>query len=376
MVTGGWKDKASMTLMAGGSATGELTPPHFMFGGGGWPGNIAAAADAGSCVLVKPDSHMMTGQAFAELLPMMAGNIPGGVSPTNRCLLILDSHGSRTTEVFKAAAKRIGFDILILPGGTTFLLQPWDQCFASAKRHFITERDRFLEAHPLGTGIDRTQFVRLWTGALKAAFAATPDLLRNAFKKCGIWPFNPDVVLVPLRAAVAAAAACRAGATSAATPAPTARRVQAAVSAMLQLGSQSVGRRGTAAAAAAAEEAAVDTVDAALVVESAAQLMEQNGTVVGQQLAAALRRGAAPQRQPKAPKLEGWFNSMQYEADRAAKTAAREEKERGAAERKAARAAKRSAAAAAAAGVAERRAAALSQGKKPKGRPKVSVTTS
>ena len=56
MVTGGWKDKASMTLMAGGSATGELTPPHFMFGGGGWPGNIAAAADAGSCVLVKPDT--------------------------------------------------------------------------------------------------------------------------------------------------------------------------------------------------------------------------------------------------------------------------------------------------------------------------------
>ena len=92
VVTGGWKDKASMTLMAGGSATGVYTQPHFMFGGGGWSDNIAAGADPGSCVLVKPDSHMMTGEAFAELLPMVADNIPGGVSPTNRCLLILDSH--------------------------------------------------------------------------------------------------------------------------------------------------------------------------------------------------------------------------------------------------------------------------------------------
>jgi hypothetical protein len=39
-------------------------------------------------------------------------------------------------------------------------------------------------------------------GALQVAFEESPDLLANAFEKCGLWPFNPDIILAKAKAAI------------------------------------------------------------------------------------------------------------------------------------------------------------------------------
>ncbi|KAG2422210.1 hypothetical protein HXX76_016210 [Chlamydomonas incerta] len=48
-------------------------------------------------------------------------HVPGGVSPDNPVLLLLDSHSSRTAPGVIAKAKRLGVEILLPPGSLTAL---------------------------------------------------------------------------------------------------------------------------------------------------------------------------------------------------------------------------------------------------------------
>ena len=61
----------------------------------------------------------MTQEIFKELLVACAKMVPGGVSPTNKFLLILDGHSSRIHPDCVDVAKELGFDLLLFPGALT-----------------------------------------------------------------------------------------------------------------------------------------------------------------------------------------------------------------------------------------------------------------
>jgi imidazoleglycerol phosphate dehydratase HisB len=66
----------------------------------------------------------------------------GGVSPTNRHLLIVDGHNSHVTLEVVHKAMGVGLDLLTLPSHTSHRLQPLDvSVFGPFKRAFKRFRD-------------------------------------------------------------------------------------------------------------------------------------------------------------------------------------------------------------------------------------------
>ncbi|KAJ9524508.1 hypothetical protein QJQ45_019533 [Haematococcus lacustris] len=130
--------RRSYTCVAWGSADGRVMPPNFVYVGKQLSHNALGAIHfyPQSSIILKEGTHMMDGRLFPKLLDVMAKQIPGGVSPTNRALLVLDGHASRFSNDTKEAARVHGFDLVILPAQCTSFLQPWDQLFGSVKSQY------------------------------------------------------------------------------------------------------------------------------------------------------------------------------------------------------------------------------------------------
>ena len=257
--------------------------------------------------------------------------------PTHRFLVLLDHHGSRITDEARAAATRLGFDIFLLPGGTTHLLQPWDQLFGPLKKRYAKQRDAALAA---GRRLDRPTWLSVLSQTQVEAFKERPALLSDAFKACGIWPFNPEAVLAGLRAELAATQAVLRGALPAAAAADVAP-------AQLLAGAAARGE-----ATSSNEQQQLGGAEAAAV-----GALELLGTKEAAAAAAVLRgelTATRPRQQTFRKRLSGWVTGPEWtqlaEAEAAAKQRIAEEKQR-----KAEAAAARKAAAAEKSAAAERR---------------------
>ncbi|KAJ9532481.1 hypothetical protein QJQ45_010496 [Haematococcus lacustris] len=104
--------QADITCVAWGSADGQVMPPNFVYAGKQLSHNALGATHfyPRSAIILKEGTHMMEGRLFPKLLDVMAAQIPGGVSPTKRALLVLDGHASRfsaETNSVKAVYQRL-----------------------------------------------------------------------------------------------------------------------------------------------------------------------------------------------------------------------------------------------------------------------------
>jgi hypothetical protein len=115
-------NRESVTILAWGNATGDCMSPIFIWKGKTYPKNyLANTASSGftPACRAKEDSRMMDGRVWVECLQFMASQIKGGVSPTNKVLLIVDGHTSRLTCEGVDQARELGFEIMVLPGHCT-----------------------------------------------------------------------------------------------------------------------------------------------------------------------------------------------------------------------------------------------------------------
>jgi hypothetical protein len=80
---------------------------------------------------------------------------------------------------------------LCYPSHATHIYQGLDVVvFASLKKRLSDERDKYERT--TGQKIDKTNFLTIYGTAHIAAL--TPDLVKTAFRKTGVYPFNPAVV--------------------------------------------------------------------------------------------------------------------------------------------------------------------------------------
>jgi hypothetical protein len=186
------KHRMSMTIVAAGNAKGEVLAPNYIYQGTYLTHVLGATKHfSGLAVHASPASHMMTGAIFPLYIKQLKRQISGGVSPSNRVLLIFDGHASRKSTETAAAAKAMGYDILIMPPQCTDFLQPWDQVFGSfqaALRHLTgstrTEAaDRDCSYNPA-----RAEPFSLADYAMHASVGAGDGKLQRAFAKTGLWP--------------------------------------------------------------------------------------------------------------------------------------------------------------------------------------------
>jgi hypothetical protein len=105
-------------------------------------------------------------------------------------LLIYDGHGSHETHPLRQLAVDNNIILLSLPPHTTHKLQPLDVgVFGPFQRAWADRCDEVVE--DTGEEIPREDFVKEYMDVRARTFSA--NTISQAFKKCGIHPFNSDI---------------------------------------------------------------------------------------------------------------------------------------------------------------------------------------
>lgn len=107
-----------------------------------------------------------------------------------RRLLLVDGHASHFTFSFLDYARKHNIHVLCYPSHGTHVFQGLDVVvFSVLKREWTTARTNFERK---GKKVKKTNFLTVYGEAHVKAL--TPDLIRAAFKKAGVVPFNRSIV--------------------------------------------------------------------------------------------------------------------------------------------------------------------------------------
>ncbi|XP_033755666.1 uncharacterized protein LOC117338421 [Pecten maximus] len=108
-------------------------------------------------------------------------------------LLLLDGHSTHVRLEVVMKCKENAIILFALPPHTTHKLQPLDRgCFKPLKEHYKIECKDFMEKNPRRV-VSRFVFGKLFGAVYTKSLC--PSTIINAFSKCGVFPFAPQVVL-------------------------------------------------------------------------------------------------------------------------------------------------------------------------------------
>jgi len=113
-------------------------------------------------------------------------------------LLVMDGSSTHDNTFTLDILKANRIDVLTLPAHTTHICQPLDvSIFRSMKQNFRTLYKSYEvtdgESEPSDTMKLRRQLLSSFHCALRGV-RANRKIIRGAFKKCGIYPFNKDLL--------------------------------------------------------------------------------------------------------------------------------------------------------------------------------------
>ena len=136
------------------------------------------------------ETGWMTAEVFKDYLHHFIEFVkPSTQKPV---LLIADGHASHTKSLNVIdLASSSGVILLSLPPHTTHRLQPLDVgFFKPLQTYYDRYIDRWLKLHP-GRVFTEYQVAEAFREAYGKA--ATVEIATNAYRKCGIWPFNAEL---------------------------------------------------------------------------------------------------------------------------------------------------------------------------------------
>ena len=175
------------------SAAGHVVPPFIIYEKCMPSGNYEEKGPYGALYGKSPNGYM-DGQLFKFWFEKQF--IPN-TAHLGRRMLIIDGHGSHMTLDVIDVARKADIILYCLPPHTTHILQPLDvSIYGPLKAHFSKITDQ-IQLIRLGVTENVTICKTEFSLVFKLAFEETLSLanMRSAFAKCGIYPFNPHVVL-------------------------------------------------------------------------------------------------------------------------------------------------------------------------------------
>ena len=116
---------------------------------------------------------------------------------SKRILLIMDGHGSRKSHRGILYLQQHQIDVLILPGHSTHILQPFDVCIASPLKACLLKqiqaRNHDLINHrvPAGTAVGARRWILVHSFMESIRKSVTFATSSTAFSVCGLAPVNP-----------------------------------------------------------------------------------------------------------------------------------------------------------------------------------------
>lgn len=199
----GWKnlyqiktsqEKENITVLIVFNASGDICPPLVVFPYIRPPRAVVDSMPP-DWVLGKSDSGWMRSNIFYEYIAnsfhkwILENEIPKPV------LVFVDGHKSHMTMALSEFCENHGIILYALPPNTTHILQPADvSVFKPLKTEWkITVRHWINQQKDLNNcSVTKTNFCQLFAECL--ANVQMKSHIANGFRKCGLFPFNPNNV--------------------------------------------------------------------------------------------------------------------------------------------------------------------------------------
>jgi hypothetical protein len=185
-----------VTMMAAGTAAGDMMPPHLIFEG---QRALSTYLDgAPGFTISMQEKGWMTAELFCEWMKKFAAWIG------RPCILFLDWHASRNVLLTAHYARQHNIIPVMLPPNCTHKLQPADVAyFRPFKRRWQDVIQNMWPRVP----VTKYNIASLIYKSLTTTSASEQDdagvtapgiyFSKNwtsGFKKCGIYPFNPHII--------------------------------------------------------------------------------------------------------------------------------------------------------------------------------------
>ena len=123
---------------------------------------------------------------FDRYIRQKAGNL--------RRMMLVDGHSSHVNMAFINACDRLRILLMILPPHSTQRLQPLDVSLFLPLATYYTNGLNDLMFKSLGlVSMSKRSFWKVFWPAWNQAFSA--QNIAPAFKKTGVWPYNPAIIL-------------------------------------------------------------------------------------------------------------------------------------------------------------------------------------
>ena len=182
---------ATTTILGCGNALGTMMPPFYIFKGKKFSSDLLKGSLTGSQGIVT-DSGWSNALAFQEFLKSYFLKYVQRSSNDQTVLLMFDGHRSHVNIPVLEWAMAHNIELLVLPAHTSHLLQPLDvACFGPLQRIYNSECHKFIRSNPY-SNITRYHIAELSSKAYEHALSA-PNL-KSAFKRTGIFPFDPSAI--------------------------------------------------------------------------------------------------------------------------------------------------------------------------------------
>lgn len=183
-------EKSNLTFLGTFSANGEVVAPMIIYPYKRLPAAIGMEVPD-DFYIGYSDSGWMKSETFYEFVskafnPWLEENeVPKPV------LLLVDGHRTHVTVQVSKLCQDFGIILYLLPPNTTHMLQPADVGAFKPLKHYWREAVGDYQRRDVNAAVTRREVAPL----LKVAIEKVPrSAIVNAFRACGLFPYNPDAV--------------------------------------------------------------------------------------------------------------------------------------------------------------------------------------
>ncbi|KAJ8911938.1 hypothetical protein NQ315_016280 [Exocentrus adspersus] len=183
--------KENLTALITFLADGRLCPPLIIFPYVKPPRAVVDSMPEG-WVLGKTDSGWMKSEVFYEYV---ANSLDQWLKEENiqrPVLFLVDGHKSHMSLELSKFCNENGIILYALPPNATHLLQPGDVAVFKPLKEYWRQEVREWQYQNENRVVTKTEFCPIFQKVLH--HPNMPANMKNGFKACGLFPFNPDAV--------------------------------------------------------------------------------------------------------------------------------------------------------------------------------------
>lgn len=200
----GWKnlyerkrgnEKETITVLLVFNADGKIVYPLVVFPYIRPPKAVVDSMPSG-WFLGKSDSGWMRADVFYEYIANGLHKWLDEENITRPVLLLIDGHKSHLTCELSQFCHDNGIILYALPPNTTHILQPADVSLFKPLKTEWKNTVRTWQSKPenINSVLTKTNFCPLLKEVLDKTTTSLPGTIKKGFRKCGLYPFNPDLV--------------------------------------------------------------------------------------------------------------------------------------------------------------------------------------